>query len=90
MTLNPNASRLLIAFHTVVLRGPSPLSEGERELITAFVSGLNACDDCHGVHAATARAFGVDDTLLTELVTDPDCTAADQRMRPLFRFLENS
>lgn len=87
MTLNPEASRLLIAFHTAVLRGPSPLSEGERELIAAFVSGLNACNYCHGVHAATARAFGVDEALLTDLVNDPDCTAADERMRPIFRFL---
>lgn len=87
MTLNPEASRLLIAFHTEVLRGPSPLSEGERELIAAFVSGLNACNYCHGVHAATARAFGVDEALLTDLVNDPDCTAADERMRPIFRFL---
>lgn len=87
MTLNPEASRLLIAFHTAVLRGPSPLSEGEREMIAAFVSGLNACNYCHGVHAATARAFGVDEALLTDLVNDPDCTAADERMRPIFRFL---
>lgn len=87
MTLNPEASRLLIAFHTEVLRGPSPLSEGERELIAAFVSGLNACNYCHGVHAATARAFGVDEALLTDLVNDPDCTAADERMRPIFCFL---
>ena len=87
MTLNPDASRLLIAFHTAVLRGPSPLSEGERELIAAFVSGLNACDYCHGVHAATARAFGIDETLLSGLLTDPDCAAVDERMRPLFRFV---
>lgn len=87
MTLNPDASRLLIAFHTAVLRGPSPLSVGERELIAAFVSGLNACTYCLGVHAATARAFGVDETLLTELVADPDCAVADERMRPIFRFL---
>ena len=64
MTLNPEASRLLIAFHTAVLRGDSPLTAGERELIAAFVSGLNACTYCHGVHAATARAFGVEEALL--------------------------
>lgn len=87
MTLNPDASRLLIAFHTAVLRGPSPLSEGERELIAAFVSSLNACNYCHGVHAATARAFGIDEALLGGLAADPDCGAADARMRPLLRFL---
>jgi alkylhydroperoxidase family enzyme len=53
MGLNPAASRLLIAYHTQILRGPSPLSAAERELIAAYVSGLNACTYCHGVHAAT-------------------------------------
>lgn len=87
MTLNPEASRLLIAFHTAVLRGHSPLSAGERELIAAFVSGLNACTYCHGVHAATARAFGIDEGLLTRLVEDETCAAAEPRFQPLLRFL---
>lgn len=87
MVLNPEASRLLIAFHTAVLRGPSPLTPGERELIAAFVSGLNACSYCHGVHAATAKAFGIDEALLTELVEDESCAAAEPHFRPLLRFL---
>ncbi|MGD9967580.1 MAG: peroxidase, partial [Hyphomonadaceae bacterium] len=43
MRLNPVAARLLIAFHTEIMRAPSALSAGERELIAAFVSALNAC-----------------------------------------------
>lgn len=42
-----------------IMRGPSALSPGERELIGAYVSGLNACQYCHGGHAAAAEAFGI-------------------------------
>lgn len=87
MRLNPEASRLLIAFHEVVLRGPSPLSVEQREMLAAFVSGLNSCTYCHGVHAATAKAFGVDQHLLASLVSDPECRAAERQMRPLLRFV---
>jgi AhpD family alkylhydroperoxidase len=41
------------------LRGPSPFTVAERELIAAYVSGLNACGYCHGIHRVTADAFGV-------------------------------
>jgi AhpD family alkylhydroperoxidase len=57
----PHTSRPLLGYHQALLRGPSPFSVAERELIAAYVSGLNACDYCHGVHSATARAFGVDE-----------------------------
>jgi AhpD family alkylhydroperoxidase len=55
----PDTARPLLHYHQALLRGPSPRSVAERELIAAFVSGLNACGYCHGVHTATARAFGV-------------------------------
>lgn len=83
MRLNPAASRLLIAYHSEVMRGPSALSEGERELIAAFVSGLNACRYCHGVHESTARAFGVAPDLLGNLIEASDLNAAPERLRPL-------
>ena len=37
-----------------VMRGPSPWSPGERELLAAFVSRLNRCPYCVGVHTGTA------------------------------------
>jgi uncharacterized peroxidase-related enzyme len=42
-----------------VLRGPSPWSPGERELLAAFVSRLNRCPYCVGIHSGTA-ALGLD------------------------------
>ena len=52
----PDTARPLLDYHQALLRGPSPLSVAERELIAAFVSGLNACGYCHGVHTAAARS----------------------------------
>jgi uncharacterized peroxidase-related enzyme len=83
MRLNPAASRLLVAYHTEVMRGPSALSQGERELIAAYVSGLNACRYCVGVHEATAAAFGVAPGLLASLLDDPHVAAAPPAMRPV-------
>lgn len=55
----PDPSRPLLDYHQVLLRGASPLSVAQRELIAAYVSGLNACGYCHGVHSATVQAFGI-------------------------------
>ena len=41
------------------MRGPSPFTQGQRELIAAYVSGLNACTYCHGTHLGVAEACGV-------------------------------
>lgn len=37
-----------------LLRGDNSLSRGERELVAAYVSGLNECTFCTGSHAAFA------------------------------------
>ena len=38
-----------------VMRGSSEWSAGERELLAAFVSRLNRCRFCIGIHEATAE-----------------------------------
>lgn len=40
----------------VLLRGPSTLTRGERELIAAYVSALNDCGYCSSAHSACAAA----------------------------------
>ena len=39
-----------------ILRGPSGLTSGERELIASYVSKLNDCNFCHDSHSAAANA----------------------------------
>jgi AhpD family alkylhydroperoxidase len=56
---NASSCKPLGELTEVAMRGPSPFSQGQRELIAAYVSGLNACVYCHGTHAAVAVACGV-------------------------------
>jgi uncharacterized peroxidase-related enzyme len=83
----PEVARPLLDYHEALLRGPSPLTVAERELIAAYVSGLNACGYCHGVHAATAALFGVAEDTLAALLSDVDTAPVDERLRPLLRYV---
>jgi uncharacterized peroxidase-related enzyme len=69
-----------------VLRGPSPFTVAERELIAAYVSGLNQCQYCHGAHKAFAVDNGVDPDLFESLMTDIDAAPVDKKMRPVLRY----
>jgi uncharacterized peroxidase-related enzyme len=80
----PETSRPLLEFHEVLLRGPSPFSEAERELIAAYVSGLNHCRYCHGVHTATAEVLGVEKGLVPRLLADSGL--APEKMRPVLNY----
>lgn len=81
----PESSIPLIEFHEILLRGPSPLSEGERELIATYVSGLNHCRYCHGVHSATAEHLGIRRELVDSAI-DIETAPIDERMRPVLRY----
>jgi uncharacterized peroxidase-related enzyme len=83
----PETTLPLLDYHQVLLRGPSPFSQAERELIAAYVSGLNACNYCHGVHTATAEAFGIPEDLVADLVADVESAAVDARLRPVLRYV---
>jgi uncharacterized peroxidase-related enzyme len=83
----PDTARPLIDYHQALMRGESPLSEAQRELIAAYVSGLNACDYCHGIHQTTAQAFGVREDLLTALLEDLETANIDEPMRTLLRYV---
>ena len=54
----------LLRYHDAILRGSSELSIGERELIAAYVSSLNACDYCAGAHTVIASTYGIDEGLI--------------------------
>ncbi len=83
----PATSKPLLDYHEVLLRGPSPLTVAERELIAAYVSGLNQCGYCHGIHSRTAEAFGVEEGLLTDLLEDLDKAAVADRLRPVLAYV---
>lgn len=84
----PDTSKPLIEFHEVLLRGPSPFSEAERELIAAYVSGLNHCRYCHSVHTATAERLGVEAGAVGELLEHTELANVSDSMRPVLKLAE--
>jgi uncharacterized peroxidase-related enzyme len=95
----PEVARPLLEYHEVLLRGESPFSVAERELIAAYVSGLNNCNYCRAVHSQTAVALGIDaKSIASLLASSPDedvrygANASDWRinlrMRPVLALLQ--
>ena len=56
MRFRPETARPLNELAEVLLRAPNSLTPGERELIAAYVSGLNECKFCCSCHSAYAAA----------------------------------
>jgi uncharacterized peroxidase-related enzyme len=83
----PEPAGPLVDYHQVVLRGPSELTVAERELIAAFVSGLNSCRYCRGVHEAVAERFGIEHGVLTALLEDIATAPVRDTLKPLFAYV---
>lgn len=66
----PDTGEHLYALAQTLLRGESPLSEAERELIAAFVSYRNRCTFCYSSHAAAARYLLQDKADVVDFVLD--------------------
>lgn len=83
----PRSVLPLLEYHDRVLRDWSPLTVAERELIAAYVSGLNACTYCHGAHVVAARMFGIDSALFEGLMEDVATSAVDERLKPVLAYV---
>jgi uncharacterized peroxidase-related enzyme len=69
----------------VLLRGPSTLTEAERELIATLVSHRNACPFCTQAHTAAACLL-LGDTRTAEAVkADPETAPVNDKLRALLR-----
>lgn len=86
LRLDPALGVPFAEYHEALLRGPSPFTVGERELIGAYVSGLNACDFCYGEHAAVAAAFGIDAGVFDRLMDDIDGADLPEKLKAVLRF----
>ena len=66
------------ALAQALLRGPSPLTPAEREMIATYVSSRNGCRFCARSHGATARLLGA-----------PAIEDASPKMKALFAIAEH-
>ncbi len=76
----------LVRFTDEVMRGPSPLSHGLRELIGAFVSSRNHCSFCRCAHAPVASEL-LGKELVEEVLLDPETSRLDAPHKELFRYV---
>ena len=76
----------LVRFTDEVMRGPSPLSHGLRELIGAFVSSRNQCSFCSCAHAPVAAEL-LGQELVDEVLLDPQTSRLDLAHKELFQYV---
>ena len=77
----------ILELNDKVLLADSALSTADRELIAAYVSGLNACTYCLGSHTRAAEAFGVDPALIDALIADPTKAPVEDRLKPILAYV---
>ena len=65
---------------------PSEWSRGDRELLAAFVSNLNRCRYCTGIHSQTATILG-GRPITTETLSDWQAADVDERIKAAFALL---
>ena len=76
----------LVRFTEEVMRGPSPLSPGMRELIGTFISSRNQCCFCSSAHAPVA-GYLLGQDLVDEVLRDFETSRLDSKHKELFRYL---
>lgn len=84
----PRTTKPLIEYHEVLLRGDSPLTKTQREMIAAYVSTLNSCRYCRSIHTETAEQLGVPKGLVQDMVADLDTAGVDEKMLPILRYVK--
>jgi len=78
-----------MALADAILRGPSPLSRGERELIAAYVSRRNDCFFCESTHGAcAARELDGGGEVVEAILEEIDQSSLGPKMQSLLHLAE--
>ncbi|TAJ23668.1 MAG: peroxidase [Nitrospirae bacterium] len=83
----PELARPLHEFAHRLLRGPSPFTEGEREVLAAYVSRLNHCAFCEASHTEVAVKYGYDRMVIQQLALDLTHADVAERLKPVFHYV---
>lgn len=70
------------------MRGPSTWSVGDRELMAAFVSKVNACEFCIGAHTATAIGAYHDEARVAAVLSNLETAPIEEPLRATLRMLQ--
>jgi uncharacterized peroxidase-related enzyme len=84
LAFKPALGAKFSAFTEELLRGPSTLTPGERELIAAYVSAGNECYFCTNSHASAAKhGLGDDGATFVAVCANIDSAPISERLRAL-------
>ena len=86
MNISPRMAMYLFKMTDEIMLVEGPLNDKERELIAAYVSGLNACSFCYRGHKAIAEMFGVEEGLIDKLVEDLESVEIDSKIKAALRY----
>jgi uncharacterized peroxidase-related enzyme len=79
----PHTGKILQSLVHTLLRGESPLSAAERELIAAYVSEKNDCFFCANGHAAAARYLYKEDAPMVDEVLNNEDVSISEKLKTL-------
>ena len=74
-------------FTHATMRGPSPWTVAERELMAAYVATVDGSAFCVGAHTAAARLAYRDDALVRAVLDDLDSAPVGDTLRATLRML---
>jgi uncharacterized peroxidase-related enzyme len=69
------------------MRGPSQWSVADRELMAAYLSGINSCPFCVGAHTATSALAYRDEAKVAAVLADLDSAPIPDGLRETLRLL---
>jgi len=87
-TFNPEAHEGLSKFVRSFMNKESRITRTEKEIIAAFVSGLNNSDYCFIGHSRAAVKFGADQAIFESLLNDIATASVREEMKPLLRLVK--
>jgi uncharacterized peroxidase-related enzyme len=82
----PEMTKHLARFTQEVMREPSPLSPGLRELIAAYTSYVNECEFCTKAHVAVAAELLGSEDLVWTTLRNLDASSLKEQEKALLRF----
>lgn len=87
----PDTGKPLYELAEVLLRGESPLTSAERELIAAYVSRHNDCVFCSCSHAAASRVhYGNQEGIVDAVLSDPATAPIGAKLKALLRIADRT
>jgi len=82
----PKGWASMLTFHDEILRSESEFTIAQRELIAAYVSGLNNCRFCYNAHTMYAESFGIAGDVFEPMIRDLQSAPVEEEMRPVLAY----